>query len=342
MIENLHDNPSAETGAGNPWIPDGWSNFSATIDAGDTEQELTTIHSGGSSLEANTGFISGEYFRNDLSSVISQNKFMSGGIWAYGDGSFGLDIRTDTGIPLHYSDTTTNLLTNTLQNWLHTSGVWRATGGTIPAIYIQGINGAAGDRFLDDIYIFELDDVSLTVTPASEANSAESGGLREANSAESGGLRIDGKDGCSQPIPVGVLTATSGHVQWKYRPRHDGNLTDAFGNTNGPHFVNLVGNGTNYINFRWADWISSTSVQLRFNDGGGEHNAIWDSGAAFVADQEYLIEIKWNASQMQVLIDGVVRITITQPVNFVVVPITAYWGTNNVSDRQIDAVFIAP
>jgi hypothetical protein len=328
LLENLHDNPSAETGAGNPWIPDGWSNFSATIDAGDTEQELTTIHSGGSSLEANTGFISGEYFRNDLSSVISQNKFMSGGIWAYGDGSFGLDIRTDTGIPLHYSDTTTNLLTNTLQNWLHTSGVWRATGGTIPAIYIQGINGAAGDRFLDDIYIFELDDVSLTVTPASEANSAESGGLR-----------VDGFDFCFQTIPAGYFTETNGHAKFKWRPRHGDGIFESFGVTN-PQIIYLYENTT----FRWIglEFLSNSTMRLGFNDGGGAAYNSWNPGALITEDGEYTVEIIFNATQVLFKLDGITRLTINSPVFFANILTTAYWGCINAGTTQSDAVFIAP
>jgi hypothetical protein len=53
--------------------------------------------------------------------------------------------------------------------------------------YIEALASATGDRFLDDIYMFALDDVSLTVTPASEANSAETDGLR-----------VDGRDTCTQ------------------------------------------------------------------------------------------------------------------------------------------------
>ena len=52
----------------------------------------------------------------------------------------------------------------------------RGTGGD--NIRLRGVTGASGTRFLDDVYIVLLDDVSLTITPTSLLNSAENGGLR--------------------------------------------------------------------------------------------------------------------------------------------------------------------
>jgi len=82
-LENLVDNPSLETGAGNPYILDGWSNDG--LDPGDTVQELAIVHSGVASLEfaAGAGTIEGVY---DLpASTI--NKFYSAGVWSYGNGA---------------------------------------------------------------------------------------------------------------------------------------------------------------------------------------------------------------------------------------------------------------
>jgi hypothetical protein len=68
--------------------------------------------------------------------------------------------------------------------WNHYPVATRSLDAT-PAIGVY--QAAAGNAYVDDLYAFLLDDVSLTVTPASEANSAETTGLR-----------VDGRDTCTQ------------------------------------------------------------------------------------------------------------------------------------------------
>ena len=58
-----------------------------------------------------------------------------------------------------------------------------------------------------DAYCFALDDVSLTVTPASEANSAETAGIRS-----------DGWDNVY--ATVDTVEAGQGQVEFSYTPRH--------------------------------------------------------------------------------------------------------------------------
>jgi hypothetical protein len=97
--------------------------------------------------------------------------------------------------------------------------------------------------------------------------------------------------------------------------------------------------GTHYIRVRQS---AATQFNLIFNDGGGNHSTTWNHGGAVVADTEYLVETKYNASQMEVLFDGVQRMLIVTPINFANIPNTAYWGIYPGVLNHIDAVFIAP
>ncbi len=182
--------------------------------------------------------------------------------------------------------------------------------------------------YVDDIYLIELDDVSLTCTPASEANSTEPDGLR-----------VDGYDNAPQVIPAGSIFATEGWIRWNVTPRHDILEIDDFGNSF-PYYGQGWGDATNYINIAHG---GANIVQLAFQAGGAGHqSANWAAAGAIVADTTYLFEVKWTATQMELLIDGVQRINIVQPVNFTTVPTTWYPGSRQALDRQIDAVFGAP
>lgn len=169
-----------------------------------------------------------------------------------------------------------------------------------------------------------MDNVSLTATAANEANSTEATGLR-----------VDGYDNAPMAIPAGVIFATSGWVRVNVTPRHDVEDMRDFGELT-PYFFELVGVAT-YIRV----YVSGVNtVQLRFDDGGGLHAAAWAAGGALVAGTTYLFEVQWDAAHMELRTDGIVRITIVQPVDFVAdVPATWYAGTRDTDDYQIDATF---
>lgn len=323
LLENLIDNPSVETGAGNPWIPDGWINTG--LDAGDTVQELVTIHSGVGSMEWNAGAVFGEYIYD--SPAFTADKFYDMGMWQYGDGVGIIQLRSFTAARalLQYSATGNAIAGDVAQNWQPIMGVWRSLGNSLDP-RVQPDSNGVGDRFTDDIYCFQLDDVSLTVTPASEANSEENGGLR-----------VDGLDSCTQPIPAGILTPTSGWIKFKYTPRHDAADVSKLGVAI-PNVARIRFDGTRYIHLFFA---AANILRFIFDDGGGAHQADWNP-ATLNAGTEYLIEIKYNASEMILKVDGVIRITITQPINFTAIPTTTWWGTNQGGSNQADAVFIAP
>ena len=196
-----------------------------------------------------------------------------------------------------------------------------------PRFRIRAWNGAGDTRFLDDAYAFICDDVSLTVTPADLANSAENGGLR-----------VDGRDGAPQPIPAGSIAVTAGDIRITTAPRHDIADMDNFGNTT-PVLFHVFGDATNYI---YVELSAANTIRLRFNDGGGEHLGVWAAGGLLVADTDYLFRVVWTAAQMQLIVDDTVRITIAQPVNFGTMPTQIYPGSRQTVDYQVDAVFKAP
>lgn len=171
----------------------------------------------------------------------------------------------------------------------------------------------------------KLTAVSLTVTPASQANSTETSGLR-----------VDGLDTLTQPITN--LTATAGQIRFKWTPRHSAAGVVKFGNS-AAYIVSLYGAADNYIRVYWS---AANTITLAFNDGGGEHTTTWDATGAIAAGSTYAMQIDYSASVMTLSVGGVVKATITTAISFATVPTTAYWGSTSASISQIDATFAAP
>ena len=97
--------------------------------------------------------------------------------------------------------------------------------------------------YVDDIYLFALDAVTLTCTPASEANSTETTGLR-----------VDGRDSCYQDPLAGVLKAQKGWIRWQLTPRHDAANLAAFWENNHVYMMYVVGDAVNFLYVRgWAN-----------------------------------------------------------------------------------------
>ena len=149
-MANLIDNPSLETGAGNPYIPDGWTNVD--LDAGDTINEVVILHSGVQSLEFAVG-ASAEGIRQQITAAIGD--FIHVGMWSYGDGSAGFTIGglNATQLRLHSSATVFNVATPHDAVWQYTEAVFRVID-TNPSIYILADAGASGLRYIDDIAVY--------------------------------------------------------------------------------------------------------------------------------------------------------------------------------------------
>jgi hypothetical protein len=324
---SLVSNGSLEAGAGNPWIPTDWTN--ADLDAGDTEAEAVIVHSGVGSMEWNIG-ASNEGVR--IASLMTQAKFYTVGGWCYtAGGQMGI-ASYEGGRASLQPDVSGSSYLVILQDaaaWNHGAGVLRQDDAQSESIYLRAYPDATGDRYTDDIYLFQLDDVSLTVTPASEANSLEGTGIR-----------IDGRDVATQVPDVGILQATQGWIRFRWRPRHSAAQAVAFGETG---VTTDIFDGrapiANYIALYWA---AANTVQLIVFDGG-VLGIVWNATGLVVADTEYLVEIKYYPARADLLIDGVIVATGAGGIDFGADIITlANYGHNNVNADQTDAVFSAP
>jgi hypothetical protein len=237
----------------------GWTN--AGLDAGDTEPEVYTM-----------------------------------GAWVYGDGTAALAIGANAAARglVHSSEATVYTLgANNSISWKLVTGVWRdVLAGMRPTILNAG--APVGDRYSDDVYMFELDSITLTVTPASQANSLELDGLR-----------VDGYDTCTQVMVCGAVAATFGQVRWTWTPRHNGPDVADFGHAT-PYIAAFIGAAANYIHVYFS---AANVIRLAINTGGGESGDTWNPAAGyFVPGTEYEFEVWWNASQIRLLVDRVERI----------------------------------
>ena len=323
LLENLVDNPSLETGAGNPWIPDGWVNVNLGV--GETEQELATVHSGVASVEWNA-IATGNRMRFDTA-VFTVGDYYGAGTWIHGDGAASGNIGSDTAARglIQYSATVSVIFEPVAAVWQQITGVWRALDTALH--WRNRFTEMADDNWTDDNYIVALDPVTLTVTPASELNSAESGGIR-----------VDGYDALTQPV-LNRLKARSGHIVWRGLLRHAPANLVAFWEGAEVTLLDAFGAAANYARVRAT--VLNT-VDTRFDDGGGVQTVNWAAAGAWAADDELFLELYWRGHFMQLSVAGIPVATINQPVDFAVLPTILYWGLLNSGGTNIDTVIKEP
>ena len=324
--EHLADDPSLEVGAGNPWIPAGWANNG--LDAGDTQAATAgggVIHSGAEAIEFAVG-ASAEGITQAITAAIGS--FISVGIWSYGSGDAGFTIGglNATQLVLQNDPAAFELATPHTAVWSYTRAMFRVVAAD-PTIYITADAGAGAVRYVDDISIAGGDPVTLTVTPASEANSAESHGIR-----------VDGFDALTQPV-LNRLKARSGHIVWRGLLRHAPANLVAFWEGAEVTLLDAFGAAANYARVRAT--VLNT-VDTRFDDGGGVQTVNWAAAGAWAANDELFLELYWRGHFMQLAIAGIPVATINQPVDFAVLPTLLYWGLLNSGGTNADLVIKEP
>jgi len=194
-------------------------------------------------------------------------------------------------------------------------------------------DGRAAQHYIDDIYAVRCDDVSLTATPASEANSLETSGLR-----------VDGTDTCIQTTYNGkalnvILGKSKWEIEFDVTPRHDAADVAKFGSPS-PDIAWFYGDADDYI---FVDYSAASILRLVFQaNGGGEQSGTWNP-ATMNAGTTYTVKIKGAAnSKMELYVDGVLRITISQPCAWGTTPATAYWGHHYAGGLSYDATYATP
>ncbi len=331
LLENLIDNPSLEAVyAGVPPIPPGWTNVN--LDAGDTQASSgggAIIHSGAEATQWNVGAVDGEWIFSGPLGMAAAG-FYSIGYWGYGDAAIGILLQeaNDEDAALQAQLAGSILPPPVAVAWAPSMGIWRGLGGAAGArVSIQAVTGAGAARYTDDAYLFLCDPVTLTITPASEVNSAESGGIR-----------VDGYDSLTQPV-LNRLKARSGHIIWRGRLRHVPANLVAFWEGAEVTLLDAFGAAANYARVRAT--VLNT-VDTRFDDGGGAQTVNWAAAGAWAANDELFLELYWRGHFMQLSVAGIPVATINQPVDFAVLPTILYWGLLNSGGTNIDTVIKEP
>ena len=174
-----------------------------------------------------------------------------------------------------------------------------------------------------------MDAVALTVTPASEANSLETSGLR-----------VDGQDLCSWTPPVGRLLAAQGWLRWNWTPRHDAADLAAFaGATNLPYLVYVFGDANNNI---IVEVTAANTIQLDVTANAVNAVANWNCAGAIVADTTYKMEVRWDGNWFRFIVDDVVQAQVTPAGTFTLDPTLVYWGCDATPEHEADATYAAP
>jgi len=327
-LTNLIDNPSLETGAGNPWIPDGWTNIG--LDAGDSEQELTIVHSGNASLQYNVG-AANEEVHIGLTTVVGT--YVALGCWLYYSASnnrcFVGYSSADHARHQARANTQFRFQPTVAAVWESVQGVGRIVGAA-QTIYIHGQDAGPAQRYFDDVYLLALDAVSLTATPASEANSAESGGIR-----------VDGLDTMTTPLPPPWArnSRLRGAIEVGVVPRHSIANAQAFGQA-AEFILDEYEDANNYVR---TDRTTNT-VTDRYNaQGAGEQTSAWAAAGLWAADTKAVVKAKWGRGYASLLVDGVERAMIAGDVSFAAdFSAVLDWLTRQDGLRQADAVAVIP
>ena len=319
LLENLIDNPGMEAVyAGVPPIPPGWTNLN--LDAGDTAQTVAVVHSGASAIQFNAAATSGELIQQNIAAV-AEGDFVAVGQWSHTGGN----LRTTSTRLAAQATFNSALLVPQVAGAVWQSLVGVTRGNADPRRF--QVFGNSELFYVDDAYAFILDPVTLTVTPASEANSLESGGIR-----------VDGNDALTQLV-LNRLKARSGHIVWRGRLRHTPANLVAFWEGAEVTLVDAFGAAANYARVRAT--VLNT-VDTRFDDGGGVQTVNWAAAGAWAADDELFLELYWRGHFMQLSVAGIPVATINQPVDFAVLPTLLYWGLLNSGGTNVDTVIKEP
>lgn len=306
LLENLVDNPSLEVGsdATETWIPTGWTN--QNLDSHDSVRETNEIYSGGSSILFNTT-ASDEGIK---SNSLAYTGFVSLGYHAKSLGGNITTLTVGAPQPLQSTSSTYIFSREIGSDWVLFPEIRR--WNISDYYWIRMNSGASGLRYVDDIYGIALSNVSLTVTPASQANSTETSGLR-----------VDGADTLIQPITD--ISTTAGTLKFKFTPRHSFATADLFGVTS-PVIAHFHYDENNYLKLYRHD---DSTLRLVGVFDGTTVNADWSSPTLNSATT-YTASITYAAGgSLSLTIDGTQVATNTGVVVFGTVPDTAYFGTDN-------------
>lgn len=314
ILPNLFPNSSLETGStatGN-WIPTGYTNNN--IGASNVAVRDTSVrHSGSSSLKfANTSNVG----INGPAITTTQGKFYGVGFWGIGDGNYGSRLSSVGGgyeLENQAGAAFSSFSTNDAKpvTWAHRAGVGRSRGLSF-TMNLGSMQTDTADSWIDDVYLYNLQDVSLTVTPATQASSMETNGLR-----------VDGGDVHTETISN--ITTAQGVLKFNFTPRHNFGIASSFGVVN-PVIVDAYAGSNNYIKLQKQD---ATTMQLVTVANGTTTSIGW-TNPTLNSGTSYPIEIGYSGSaNLYFKVNNVTVGTTNTMGTFSTAPMTIYWGTDN-------------
>lgn len=279
-----------------------------------SERSNTQVHSGSYSWKVITDAIDEGI---QLSAVTVSGKFYRLNVWVY----VVSGIVTIKNITLHKGSG--NQVSSVTGAWQNLQCVFRATAATTN---IQIVSNGSITFYVDDIAANILTDVSLTATPASQANSGEGGGIR-----------VDGYDYCR--VANTILTATSGKIRLNWIPRHNAADLVKFGNA---YSYLAVG----YYNASNAFYLRATTANnlniLETIGGATVLNISWNCTGLIVAGTQYLVELQYAGRNYTLYVDGTPVLTGTATADKIFAPATIAFGGSIGGLANIDSVILAP
>lgn len=321
-------NAGGQRGRGDPFLPDGWANV--VEEAGWVARDFDNERYGVSCTKLTADCLGSHLAPNYTSPSENPDSYhyFASGNWGKlsetPDPDFYIQHQTFTGrkqgiynvlgsIVGHVTSTDWQLV----QAVMHTVGEIAASGSGIFMTSLS--NGKI--RYAADAYVLDADMLTLTLTPANAAASAEGSGLR-----------VDGLDACSQTVRG--LGATSGTICLSYTARHAPADVAKFGAAT-PYILDCYGDANNYIRLYWS---SASTLTLAYNDGGGAHSGTI-SGSGFLPGTAKTVQISYSGDGMVLSVDGYLVLTLADAPSFATVPTTVYWGQKNDGTCHCDAVF---
>lgn len=317
---NQLSNPSMEVGSGDPWIPTSWGNWG--LAAGESTQETTTIHSGSSSVKFVNAGINKGFNQGGTTTVVG--KFYDSGGWFKGATVSDTFAFWAINSAAQYSASSALNVNSSGSSWKLLGGVIRGASISTP-INFYAYQLTQRNFYVDDGYRYLLDDVSLTVTPASEANSGETTGLR-----------VDGADTLTQTISQ--LGNKAGTIEFKFTPRHSWSVANKFGSTY-PTIAHIRGDSSNQIMVYFGG-NDSVTIDSYFN---ATRKIFYWYSPTLNAGTTYTMKISYDSGgNLALFVNGA---SVGTPVAmsgaaFSTIPTTIYFGSwQGYADRNYDATF---
>jgi len=312
-MEGTYDDESAG-GGGTVNVAPGWNAYAVETDGTDTLDESATAHSGAKSQQINVnatqeGIVS-------AATVFGANtKFYRVSVWLYGTSGNARIVSSGGGGIIDKT------VTPAVGSWTKYSWVVRGDG-TARNVYIWSGGGAA-NFLVDDISVIELDDVSITATAATLANSTEGTAIR-----------VDGLDTLTQPS-TGVNPAADS-ITFPITKRHAAADVAKFGNAT-PYEFHWYEDANNYI---YVYWSAANTLTLTYQaNGAGEQTDDYDATGAWDAGARKTGTIVYGPSAAVLKIDGTAQITIAQAASFPAITAAFYFGSDKDGASQSDSAY---